>query len=406
MGSVYYDMGILASSEVIECSASDLVGEYVGHTGPKTKKLFEKALGRVLFIDEAYRLGDGRFAQEAMDELVGLLTHERFRGKFIVILAGYDNEINNLLQVNTGLSSRFPEEILFKDIGPAKCLEILDRNLQKQNVHFPILRDTTSPIYAKLVSLVGELSTLPSFGNARDMTTLAKKMVEIALTGDGATTSDTFQLTAQDALFCFNAMLCQRRDRTTNLKQNLNQHGQQPVLYSDPLPRSSAPSSSQASSSTAISPKENDQEDPQRRAAGGIERDPGVRDDVWEQLRRDKEAKKDEQRRSGEKMAESVKEERRAAEEIRRISNALQKKRGPDPKVEELKRCREAARLRELQARAAKEEERKRHEAEVRVQTKLRQMGRCVAGYEWIKQASGYRCAGGSHFVGNLELGI
>jgi SpoVK/Ycf46/Vps4 family AAA+-type ATPase len=69
-------MGFLSSSKVEECSASDLVGQYVGHTGPKTKKLFEKALGQVLFIDEAYRLGEGRFAQEAVDELVGLLTQE------------------------------------------------------------------------------------------------------------------------------------------------------------------------------------------------------------------------------------------------------------------------------------------------------------------------------------------
>ena len=60
----------------------------VGQTGPKTKKLFEKALGKVLFIDEAYRLSRGHFAQEATDELVGLLTHSNFKSKLIVILAG------------------------------------------------------------------------------------------------------------------------------------------------------------------------------------------------------------------------------------------------------------------------------------------------------------------------------
>jgi len=55
MGKVYYDMGFLNSNEIVECSASDLVGQYVGQTGPKTKKLLEKALGKVLFVDEAYR---------------------------------------------------------------------------------------------------------------------------------------------------------------------------------------------------------------------------------------------------------------------------------------------------------------------------------------------------------------
>lgn len=71
----------------------------------------EKALSRVLFIDEAYRLSEGHFAKEAMDELVGLLTQDTFRGKLIVILAGYTDEINKLLAVNPGLSSRFPDQI-------------------------------------------------------------------------------------------------------------------------------------------------------------------------------------------------------------------------------------------------------------------------------------------------------
>jgi len=408
MGSVYYDMGILASSEVIECSASDLVGQYIGHTGPKTKKLFEKALGRVLFIDEAYRLGEGHFAQEAMDELVGILTHERFRGKLIVILAGYDQEINKLLQVNTGLSSRFPEEVVFKNIEPVKCLEILDRKLQKQNVQLPILRDPLSPIYTKLVSLVDQLSELPSWGNARDMETLAKKMVEIALTGDGSTTSDVFQLSDQDAVACFNGMLLQRRDRVTNRKRDSNERGKQQMPYADSFSPPPAPSSSQTSSRTETEtrPIDNGQGESQKSTADGIARDPGVQDDVWEQLQRDKETVKDEQRRSEEKMAEDAKEEQKAIEEIKKISNALKRSRSDAIRMEELNRRREAARNRERQARAAKEAERKRLEAEARVQVKLQQMGRCVAGYQWIKQANGYRCAGGVHFVGNLELGV
>jgi SpoVK/Ycf46/Vps4 family AAA+-type ATPase len=164
MGAVYYDMGILSSKEVVECSSSDLVGQYVGQTGPKTKKQFEKALGRVLFIDEAYRLGEGHFAKEAMDELVGILTHEKFRGKLIVILAGYDKEMNDLLQVNTGLSSRFPEEIVFPNIAPAKCLEILDRKLRKESVVLPSLSDSSQPSTIKMIKLIEKLSALPILG--------------------------------------------------------------------------------------------------------------------------------------------------------------------------------------------------------------------------------------------------
>jgi SpoVK/Ycf46/Vps4 family AAA+-type ATPase len=78
MGKVFYDAGFLSKAEVVECSASDMVGQYVGQTGPKVRQLLEKALGRVLFIDEAYRLVDGHFAKEAMDELVDAVTKERY----------------------------------------------------------------------------------------------------------------------------------------------------------------------------------------------------------------------------------------------------------------------------------------------------------------------------------------
>lgn len=63
MGQVFYDMGILGAPEVLECSSSDLVAQYVGQTGPKTERLLEKGSGRVLFIDEAYRLADGTFGR-------------------------------------------------------------------------------------------------------------------------------------------------------------------------------------------------------------------------------------------------------------------------------------------------------------------------------------------------------
>ena len=64
MGKVFYDMGFLATAEVVNCSVTDLVGQYIGQTGPKTKALLEKGLGKVLFIDEAYRLAEGDFVTE------------------------------------------------------------------------------------------------------------------------------------------------------------------------------------------------------------------------------------------------------------------------------------------------------------------------------------------------------
>ncbi|EKM60602.1 uncharacterized protein PHACADRAFT_203774 [Phanerochaete carnosa HHB-10118-sp] len=150
MGQVYYDMGFLSSTEVVECSASDLVGQYVGHTGPKTKQVFERALGKVLFIDEAYRLSEGAYAKEAVDELVGILTQEAFVGKLIVIIAGYGKEINTLLAANPGLASRFPEEIHFDNMSPEHCLEILKKDLAKDDIECAAIGATSSDEYKQM----------------------------------------------------------------------------------------------------------------------------------------------------------------------------------------------------------------------------------------------------------------
>lgn len=90
IGKVYYDIGLLASDEVVETSATDFIAPYVGQTGPKTQNKLESGLGKVLFIDEAYRLADGEFAKEAMDEIVDCITKPKFAQKLIIILAGYD----------------------------------------------------------------------------------------------------------------------------------------------------------------------------------------------------------------------------------------------------------------------------------------------------------------------------
>ncbi|EKM56229.1 uncharacterized protein PHACADRAFT_61138, partial [Phanerochaete carnosa HHB-10118-sp] len=180
MGQVYYDMGFLSSAEVIECSASDLVGQYVGHTGPKTKQVFERALGKVLFIDKAYRLSEGAYAKEAVDELVGILTQEAFVEELIVIIAGYGKEINTPLAANPGLASRFPEEIHFDNMSPEHCLGVLGKGLAKDDIECAAFGATSSDKYKQMLSLIAQLSSLESWGNARDVKTLGKQMVRLA----------------------------------------------------------------------------------------------------------------------------------------------------------------------------------------------------------------------------------
>lgn len=82
-------------------------------------------------MDEAYRLCDGDFGKECVNELVDSMTKPQFMGKIVVILAGYSADMNNLLRVNPGLSSRFPEEAVFELMEPQECLTLLERQLRQ-----------------------------------------------------------------------------------------------------------------------------------------------------------------------------------------------------------------------------------------------------------------------------------
>ena len=126
-------------------------------------------------------------------------------------------------------------------------------------------------------------------------------------------------------------------------------------------------------------------------------RDPGVSDAIWEQLQRDSKVAEEAQRRSDQVMGNFEDEERTAAQQGKAIETLLQNQPQRDgDELEELKRQRETARLQELRARFAREAEAKSRAEEARVQAKLQRVGQCVAGFSWIKQTNGYRCAGGS----------
>ena len=118
-------IGALRGGQLIEVSRGDLVGRYTGHTAPLTNSVIESALGGVLFIDEAYSLYRGEqdsFGLEAIDTLVkGMEDH---RNELVVILAGYTREMQQFLTANSGLASRFPNQIEFPDYSAEELLQI------------------------------------------------------------------------------------------------------------------------------------------------------------------------------------------------------------------------------------------------------------------------------------------
>lgn len=114
LAKIYYELGVLPREEVIETNRSQLVGSFVGQTEENVQTIVKKAVGGVLFIDEAYSLkregqSGNDYGQAAIDTLVSLMTSQEYGGKFAVILAGYPEEMRQFIDANTGLRSRFPQ---------------------------------------------------------------------------------------------------------------------------------------------------------------------------------------------------------------------------------------------------------------------------------------------------------
>lgn len=173
IGRLFKEMDVLQKGHIIECERADLVGEYIGHTAQKTREQIKKALGGILFIDEAYSLargGEKDFGKEAIDALVKAM--EDHKTELILILAGYRHEMEFFLQTNPGLRSRFPIHIDFPDYNITELLRIGDSMLKSRQYEL-----TLEAREAFRHMIQGVLSSHPYAGNAR----LVRNMVEKAI---------------------------------------------------------------------------------------------------------------------------------------------------------------------------------------------------------------------------------
>ena len=138
-------IGALKGGQLVEVTRADLVGRYTGHTAPLTNSVIESALGGVLFIDEAYSLYRGEqdsFGLEAIDTLV--MGMEDHRDELVVILAGYTKEMETFLTANSGLASRFPNNIEFPDYTAEELLQIT--HVQAKNKGYRLAESCTEPL--------------------------------------------------------------------------------------------------------------------------------------------------------------------------------------------------------------------------------------------------------------------
>src|SRR5215471_7471089 len=176
LAKIFYAFGLLQTPEVIEAHRADLVGEYLGATAIKTNELVEGALGGVLFIDEAYSLvneGDGqadRFGQEAVQAL--LKRAEDNRDNLIIILAGYEKQMESFLASNPGLASRFATRLKFPSYSPAEMMALAQTVIGRRGDQ---LDPDARPVLYRKLEEVGRRRMTDDLGNGRFVRSLIEK---------------------------------------------------------------------------------------------------------------------------------------------------------------------------------------------------------------------------------------
>lgn len=165
MAQILHKLGYIRKGHLVAATRDDLVGQYIGHTAPKTKEILKKAMGGVLFIDEAYYLyrqeNERDYGQEAIEILLQAMENQR--EDLVVILAGYADRMDQFFRSNPGFRSRIAHHIDFPDYSDAELMAIANSMLAAQNYHF-------SPAgAAAFENYIAARRKQPHFSNARSI---------------------------------------------------------------------------------------------------------------------------------------------------------------------------------------------------------------------------------------------
>ena len=165
MAEILHRLGYVRKGHVVSVTRDDLVGQYIGHTAPKTKEVLKKAMGGVLFIDEAYYLyrpeNERDYGQEAIEILLQVM--ENHRDDLVVILAGYKDRMDTFFQSNPGMSSRIAHHIDFPDYDEAELSQIASKMVGQMNYQLDAGAQQAIDDYIAL------RRTQPHFANARSI---------------------------------------------------------------------------------------------------------------------------------------------------------------------------------------------------------------------------------------------
>jgi probable Rubsico expression protein CbbX len=163
MSDILFQLGYIQKGHLLTVTRDDLVGQYIGHTAPKTKEVLKKAMGGVLFIDEAYYLfkpnNERDYGSEAIEILLQVMENQR--DDLVVIFAGYKDRMESFYESNSGLSSRVANHIDFPDYAPEELIQIGRMFLDEQQYRM------TEESESAILRFIEQRSKLPLFSNAR-----------------------------------------------------------------------------------------------------------------------------------------------------------------------------------------------------------------------------------------------
>jgi probable Rubsico expression protein CbbX len=199
MGELLRELGYLRTGQLVSVTRDDLVGQYVGHTAPKTKEVLQRAMGGVLLIDEAYYLyrpeNERDYGQESIEILLQFM--EAHREDLVVILAGYADRMDTFFRSNPGMASRIAHHIDFPDFTRGELLQIADLMLEREQYRLsPAAREA-------FAEYVGLRMNRPRFANARSIRNaidrLRLRQARRLVAGGGLIVrSDLMEISAED----------------------------------------------------------------------------------------------------------------------------------------------------------------------------------------------------------------
>ncbi len=187
MAEILHRLGYVRKGHVVSVTRDDLVGQYIGHTAPKTKEVLKKAMGGVLFIDEAYYLyrpeNERDYGQEAIEILLQVM--ENHRDDLVVILAGYKDRMDTFFQSNPGMSSRISHHIDFPDYSEQELLQIAEKMVGQMNYQLDADAEQAMDEYIRLRRQQPHFANARSIRNALDRARLrqANRIFQQAMQG-------------------------------------------------------------------------------------------------------------------------------------------------------------------------------------------------------------------------------